>query len=236
MLLIVGLGNPGNKYAENRHNIGFMAVDEIVCRHNFLPERKRFNALTHEGKLGDTKVLVIKPQTYMNNSGQSVAEAARFYKVDADSIIVFHDELDLAAGKIRVKQGGGHAGHNGLRSITDHMGANFHRVRVGIGHPGDKAKVHNHVLGDFAKSDMGWVTALTDEIGRRAKWLTSDITRFQAEVTQAVAPSKPTTDKASAPKATKANKAAPAKATKDTPSEGPMAAALKALKKLTGDK
>lgn len=239
MLLIVGLGNPGNKYAENRHNIGFMAVDEIVCRHNFLPERKRFNALTHEGKLGDTKVLVIKPQTYMNNSGQSVAEAARFYKIDAADIIVFHDELDLAAGKIRVKQGGGHAGHNGLRSITDHMGANFYRVRLGIGHPGDKAKVHNHVLGDFAKSDRGWVTALTGEIGRQARWLGDDnITRFQAAVTEGVAPAKPTTDKASAPKATKTNKAkaAPAAIKKDTASEGPMAAALKALKKLTGDK
>jgi len=237
MLLIVGLGNPGSKYAENRHNIGFMAVDEIVRRHNFLPERKRFNALTHEGTLGDTKVLVLKPQTFMNNSGQSVAEAARFYKIDLSDIIVFHDELDLAAGKVRVKQGGGHAGHNGLRSITDHMGANFHRVRLGIGHPGDKAKVHNHVLGDFAKSDKGWVDALTDEIGRQAPWLADgNITRFQAEVTEGMAPKTPKTDKATAPKTTAASKAAPATAKKDTPKEGPMAAALKALKKLTGDK
>ena len=136
MLLVVGLGNPGGKYADNRHNIGFMAADEIVRRHSFSPWRSRFQADVSEGVLDGEKVLVMKPMTFMNESGRSVGEAVRFYKIDLADVIVLHDELDLVPGKMRVKLGGGHAGHNGLRSIHAHIGADFKRLRLGIGHPG----------------------------------------------------------------------------------------------------
>ena len=155
MYLIAGLGNPGAQYAKNRHNIGFMLIDELARGTAFGPERKRFQALSHDGLIdtpkGQEKLLVLKPQTYMNNSGQSVREACDFYKIKPEHVIVFHDELDLAPGRLRMKLGGGHAGHNGLRSIMAHIGPNFVRGRMGIGHPGDKALVLNWVLADFAR-------------------------------------------------------------------------------------
>lgn len=166
MLLIVGLGNPGPKYERNRHNVGFMAVDEIVRRHSFGPWRARFQGQVSEGQIGGRKVLVLKPMTFMNESGKAVGEAARFFKISADDIWVFYDELDLAAAKLKVKQGGGHAGHNGLRSIDAHLakdlGKDYWRVRIGIGHPGDKAKVHGHVLGDFSKAEWPATEKLID--------------------------------------------------------------------------
>ncbi len=168
MLLFVGLGNPGGKYDNNRHNIGFMAVDGIVHRHNFSPSKSRFKGLTSEGRLGCQKILILKPATYMNLSGQSVAEAARFYKIPPENIYVFHDDLDIPAGKVKFKTGGGHAGHNGLRSIDQHIGREYHRIRMGIGHPGDKDRVHGHVLGDFAKSDQLWLEPLLDAVAYSA--------------------------------------------------------------------
>ncbi|MBF0250804.1 MAG: aminoacyl-tRNA hydrolase [Alphaproteobacteria bacterium] len=164
MWLVVGLGNPGGKYANNRHNIGFMAADEIVRRHSFGPFRSKFLGEIAEGTVGGEKVLVLKPMTFMNDSGRSVKEAATFYKIAPEDIVVLHDELDLAPGKMRVKRGGGHAGHNGLRSIHQHMGPDYVRVRLGIGHPGDKDRVTGHVLKDFAKADQDWLVPLLDAV------------------------------------------------------------------------
>ncbi|CUH50160.1 aminoacyl-tRNA hydrolase [Ruegeria atlantica] len=157
MKLFVGLGNPGQKYARNRHNIGFMALDKIAGDHGFGPWKSKFQAEIAEGRLGSEKVLLIKPQTFMNRSGQSVGEAMRFYKLDSTDVTVFHDELDLAPGKVRAKAGGGHAGHNGLRSIHDHISPAYDRVRLGIGHPGRKELVSPYVLSDFAKADSDWL-------------------------------------------------------------------------------
>ena len=157
MQLFVGLGNPGAKYAGNRHNIGFMAVDRIAGDHGFAPWRAKFQGQIAEGRLGSEKVLLLKPETFMNLSGQSVGEAMRFYKLTPGDVTVFHDELDLAPGKVRVKQGGGHAGHNGLRSIHGHIGADYARVRLGIGHPGHKDRVSGYVLSDFAKAEADWL-------------------------------------------------------------------------------
>jgi len=165
VLLLVGLGNPGPKYERNRHNIGYMAVDEIVRRHSFAPYRVRFQSLTAEGSLGGGKVLAMKPTTFMNESGRAVGEAMRYYKLTPDDVLVIHDELDLAAGKIRVKKGGGLAGHNGLRSIDAHIGKEFYRLRVGIGHPGDKDRVHGHVLSDFSKAELAMFEKIVDAIG-----------------------------------------------------------------------
>jgi len=173
MLLIVGLGNPGSRYAANRHNIGFMAVDEIVRRHCFSPWRSRFQGDVAEGRLDGEKTIALKPRTYMNESGRAVGEAMRFFKLRPEDVVVFHDELDLAPGKLRVKRGGGHAGHNGLRSIIAHIGPDFRRVRLGIGHPGDPERVTGHVLGDFAKSDRSWLEPLIDAIGEEAPLLAS---------------------------------------------------------------
>ena len=164
MHLLVGLGNPGSKYAGNRHNIGFMAVDEIVRRQGFSPWRKRFQGEAAEATLAGEKVLALKPATYMNESGRSVGEAMRFYDIDPSRLIVFYDELDLEAGKVRVKLGGGAAGHNGIRSLIAHVGPHFVRVRLGIGHPGDRNLVHPHVLSDFAKSDREWLAPLIDAV------------------------------------------------------------------------
>ncbi len=166
MLLLVGLGNPGRQYQRNRHNIGFMAMEEIARQHGFAPFRSRFQGKVSEGRLGNDRAILLMPDTYMNDSGRAVQEASRFYKIGLEGILVFHDELDLAPGKCRVKTGGGAAGHNGLRSIDAHMGQNYKRVRLGIGHPGDKALVHSYVLNDFAKSEEGWVSALCDGIAR----------------------------------------------------------------------
>src|SRR5881394_150002 len=171
MLLFVGLGNPGAKYAGNRHNIGFMAVDAIAKRHGFPPWRRRFQGVATEGTIGREKVLLLLPGTYMNESGRAVAEAAHFYKVPVGDIAVFHDEIELPPAKLRVKVGGGIAGHNGLRSISAHVGNDYKRVRIGVGHPGVKDLVHPHVLGDFAKSERPWVAALTDVIAANAELL-----------------------------------------------------------------
>ncbi|MBL6932836.1 MAG: aminoacyl-tRNA hydrolase [Rhodospirillales bacterium] len=164
MLLLVGLGNPGGDYAGNRHNIGFMAVDEIVRRHSFQLFRSKFNGELAEGRIGTQKVLALKPMTYMNESGRSVGVAAGFYKIPSEDVLVIHDELDLEAGKIRLKSGGGHAGHNGLRSINAHIGEGYRRLRLGIGHPGDKSRVTSHVLKDFAKSDQEWLQPLLGSV------------------------------------------------------------------------
>lgn len=169
MLLFVGLGNPGANYAGNRHNLGFMVVDAIARRHGFAPWRKRFQGVTTEGPVGRAKLLMLLPGTYMNESGRAVAEAAHFYKIEAGDIVVFHDEVELPPGKVRVKVGGGIAGHNGLRSITEHVGNDYKRVRLGIGHPGVKELVHRHVLGDFAKSERPWVETLCDVIADNAE-------------------------------------------------------------------
>jgi len=172
MLLLVGLGNPGPKYEKNRHNIGFMAVDRIASRHGFGPWRARFQGETAEGAIGGVKTLLLKPRTYMNESGRAVSEAARFFKIAIPDIVALHDELDLAPGKLRVKIGGGNAGHNGLRSITAHMGNDYKRVRLGIGHPGKDA-VLSYVLNDFGKGEMGWVDVLTEAVADAADLLAS---------------------------------------------------------------
>src|SRR5882672_1199962 len=156
MLLLVGLGNPGAKYAGNRHNVGFMAVDAIARRHGIGPWRRRFQGVAAEGLVGAARVLLLKPETFMNDSGRAVAEAARFFKLEPQGIVVFHDELDLPPGKLRAKTGGGNAGHNGLRSISAHIGNEYRRVRIGIGHPGLKDMVYPYVLSDFAKSEHEW--------------------------------------------------------------------------------
>jgi len=187
VLLIVGLGNPGEKYAGNRHNIGFMAVDEIADAHNFGPAKSKFNGMAREGVIqtneGPKKAIALKPMTFMNESGRSVQKAAQFYKIPLEKIVVFHDELDLAAGKFRMKTGGGIAGHNGLRSIRQHLGENFHRARMGIGHPGQKDRVHSYVLSDFAKSEADWLNAQLDACGRAADLLvTGEFNKFQTKV------------------------------------------------------
>jgi PTH1 family peptidyl-tRNA hydrolase len=160
MLLLVGLGNPGARYAGNRHNIGFLVVQEIAKRHGIGPWRRRFQGLACEGPLGGVRTLLLLPGTYMNESGRAVAEAMHFYKLTQDDVTVFHDEIDLPPGKVRVKTGGGIAGHNGLRSISENIGNDYRRVRIGVGHPGDKDLVQHYVLSDFAKSDRDWVEAL----------------------------------------------------------------------------
>jgi len=183
MKLFVGLGNPGSKYARNRHNVGFMALDRIAEQHGFGPWRKRFSGVTTEGEVAGTKVLLLKPQTYMNDSGQSVGEAARYLKLTQSDVVVFHDEIDLAPGKVKVKTGGGNAGHNGLRSLTAHIGNDYMRVRIGVGHPGVKELVHGWVLRDFAKADVEWLepllNAMADAAGRLA---TGDDARFLTDV------------------------------------------------------
>ena len=174
MLLVVGLGNPGAKYANNRHNIGFMAVDEIVRRHSFSSSRAKFQSEIAEGNIAGEKILAMKPRTYMNESGLSVQAVMVFYKLTPEDVIVIHDEIDLAGGKVRVKRGGGHAGHNGLRSIHARIGANYARVRLGVGHPGDKANVAGHVLKDFAKSERDWVERMVCGVGEYFPLLVGD--------------------------------------------------------------
>jgi PTH1 family peptidyl-tRNA hydrolase len=171
MRLVVGLGNPGARYAGNRHNIGFMAAEAIARRHGFGPWRKRFHGVASEGNIGAQKAILLLPGTFMNESGRAVAEAASFYKLGVDDIIVLHDEIELSPAKLRVKVGGGIAGHNGLRSISAHVGNEYRRVRIGVGHPGDRDMVHNYVLSDFAKSEKEWVTALCDIVADNAELL-----------------------------------------------------------------
>lgn len=183
MKLFVGLGNPGAQYAFNRHNVGFMAVDVMAAAHGFSPWRKRFQGLTCEGRLGGEQVLLLKPQTFMNESGRSAGEVARFYKVPVGDIVVFHDELDLAPGKVRVKIDGGVAGHNGLKSLTAHLGNDYMRVRIGIGHPGHRERVIGHVMRDFAKADMEWLEPVLDAMSDAAPVLAKgEKDRFQTQV------------------------------------------------------
>jgi PTH1 family peptidyl-tRNA hydrolase len=187
MKLFVGLGNPGTEHALNRHNVGFMAVDAIAAAHGFPPWRKRFQGLAAEGKLGEEQVLLFKPQTFMNASGRAVGEAVRFYKLELDDVIVFHDELDLAPGKMRVKTGGGVAGHNGLRSLSAHIGNDYVRVRIGIGHPGGRELVTHHVLNNFAKADHAWLEPLLAAIAAEAPYLAEGAAdKFQSRVAHAL--------------------------------------------------
>ena len=171
MLLFVGLGNPGSQHVNNRHNIGFMAVQAIAKRHNLGPWRRRFQGVATEGTIGPERVLLLLPGTYMNESGRAVAEAVHFYKLGVDRVAVFHDEIDLAPGKVRVKTGGGVAGHNGLRSISAHIGNDYRRIRIGVGHPGAKEIVYAYVLSDFAKSERPWVEALCAIVADNAELL-----------------------------------------------------------------
>jgi PTH1 family peptidyl-tRNA hydrolase len=192
MLLFVGLGNPGAKYSGNRHNIGFMAVDEIVRRHSFSSWRKKFQSDMADGVIGGEKVLVLKPQTFMNESGRAVGDAVRFHDVPLDQVYVFYDELDLEPGKLRVKMGGGAAGHNGIRSIAAHVGPDFKRVRLGIGHPGDKDMVMPHVLGDFAKSDRDWLAKLLEGVADEVALLADGKDeKFQSKVALVLNPPRP---------------------------------------------
>ncbi len=198
MQIFVGLGNPGAKYESNRHNIGFMALDSIAAGHGFGPWKSKFQGRLAEGRLGSEKVLLLKPETFMNLSGQAVGEAMRFYKLEPGDITVFHDELDLAPGKCRVKQGGGHAGHNGLRSIHGHIGEAYRRVRLGIGHPGRKELVAAYVLHDFPKADDVWLDPLMRGLADGAAYLAAgDSGKFQNSVALRTAP----------PRSSKSNKA-----------------------------
>lgn len=181
--LWVGLGNPGPQYAMNRHNVGFMVADTLADFHSFGPVQKKFQGWLQEGRIGGQKILLLKPATFMNESGRAVGEALRFYKLGTDALTVFHDELDLAPFKVKVKQGGGTAGHNGLRSIDQHMGPDFRRVRLGIGHPGHKDKVTGYVLGNYAKSELDDLAGLLGAVSAEAEWLAKgDDARFMNEV------------------------------------------------------
>jgi PTH1 family peptidyl-tRNA hydrolase len=227
MLLLVGLGNPGPEYARNRHNVGFIAADAIHCRHGFPPWRRRFQGEVAEGTLAGEKVLLLKPQTYMNESGRSVKEAARFYKLMPKDILVIHDEVDLPPGKTRMKVGGGAAGHNGLRSIDAAVGDAYRRLRIGIGHPGVKDAVPHYVLHDFPKEDAEWLVPLIDTIAANAPLLAEGKDNTFANRLHAL----------TEPEKAKVEKPAPAKAEKkpdapraDTPPvEGPLARNLKKL-------
>lgn len=206
MRLLVGLGNPDAKYAKNRHNVGFMAMDAIAAANPALgPERTRFQALTREGVIetasGPKRALLLKPQTYYNESGRAVGEAARFYKIAPEDIVVFHDELDLAPGKFRTKTGGGAAGNNGVKSITAAIGPTFVRCRIGVGHPGAREKVTGWVLSDFYKADLDWLTPLLEAVGRASDLLAAgDWDAFQTRVTHlAPAPKPEKTDDAGVP-------------------------------------
>jgi peptidyl-tRNA hydrolase, PTH1 family len=228
MLLIAGLGNPGPNYAGNRHNIGFMAADETVRRHNFSPWQKKFSGLLSEGMLDGEKAIVLKPQTFMNNSGQAVGEALRYHKLDLKDLVVIYDELDLFPGKLRVKMGGGSGGHNGIRSIDQHCGKEYRRVRVGIGHPGAKELVLHYVLGDFAKAEHQWLDPMLDAIAGAAPLLAkADDAGFMNKV--AVSLGQGDQRKAEAPKAESHIRQARPHAAPKLPETGPMAAMLRRL-------
>lgn len=220
MRLFVGLGNPGAKYAGNRHNIGFMALDRIAADHGFGPWKKAHHGLVSEGRLGLEKVVLLKPETFMNLSGQAVQSAVSFYKLGLNEVTVFHDELDLAPGKLRVKTGGGHAGHNGLRSIHQHLGEAYHRVRLGIGHPGDKDKVAGYVLHDFAKADQDWLDDLLRGISDGAEALAGgDSAKFMNAVSLRTNPPRNSGTGAEGPKAPAA---APAEKPAPDPAQSPF--------------
>ncbi len=233
MIIIAGLGNPGTQYASNRHNIGFMAVDALQRLPSFSPWSKKFKAEISEGEIAGEKVLLIKPLTFMNLSGEAVGEAMRFYKVKISDIIAIHDELDLVAGRARIKTGGGHGGHNGLKSIDAHCGKDYRRLRLGIGHPGDKERVNGHVLGDFSKSDKVWLEPLIDAIADNSDMLIKgDDSQLMNKLALAVGV-KSEEKKASAPAKPAAqshihqarNSAQP----KKLPETGPMAEMLKRM-------
>lgn len=199
--ILAGLGNPGGQYARNRHNIGFLALDAIAERHRFTPFRaSKFQGEMAEGSLGFVKCLAVKPSTYMNLSGDSIGAILRFYKVPPQHLIVFHDELELPAGKFRVKKGGGHAGHNGLKSLDAHCTPDYWRVRLGIGHPGDKSRVTSHVLGDFAKADDAWLTPLLEAMAAAIPLFVAKSEReFTEAVSRKITPPKPVKPPPSAP-------------------------------------
>ncbi|MEH6727703.1 MAG: aminoacyl-tRNA hydrolase [Hyphomicrobiales bacterium] len=229
MKLIVGLGNPGAKYSRNRHNVGFHAVDEIQTRHGFIPWRERFQGWISTGTINDEKVTLLKPQTYMNESGRSVGEAVRYFKIPLEDIVVFYDELDLVPGKVRVKTGGGSGGHNGIRSMDAHIGKDYQRVRIGIGHPGHKDRVSQYVLSDFAKADGDWLEPLLGDIARAVPTLLNE---GAPGFMNKLALLQNTTDTTTA--RTKPGKRASEKTVADRVPQtetpiGPMAAALKAL-------
>ncbi|MEO6388952.1 MAG: aminoacyl-tRNA hydrolase [Croceibacterium sp.] len=183
MQLWAGLGNPGSQYAMHRHNVGFIALDVLADMHDFGPVQKKFQGWLQEGRLGGEKILLLKPATFMNESGRSVAEALRFYKLGVEALTVFHDELDLAPFKVKVRTGGGLAGHNGLRSIDQHLGPDFRRVRLGIGHPGHKDRVTGYVLGNYAKDEIDDLTDMLAAVSSEADWLAKgDDPRFMSEV------------------------------------------------------
>lgn len=183
MLLLVGLGNPGKGYKKNRHNIGFLAIDTIANRYGFSAPRQQFHGEVREGRIANQKILLLKPSTFMNRSGLAVGEAARFFKLEPSNVIVFYDEIDLAPGKIKAKLGGGHAGHNGLRDVIAQIGPQFHRIRMGVGHPGDKELVSPHVLSDFSKNEQSWLVPLLDSVAEATPWLVeADSARFLTEV------------------------------------------------------
>jgi peptidyl-tRNA hydrolase, PTH1 family len=235
MLIIAGLGNPGAKYAGNRHNVGFMAVDAIQRRASFSPWSKKFKAEISEGEIDGEKVLLMKPQTFMNLSGESVGEAMRFYKLAPKDLIAIYDELDLVPGRTRIKTGGGHGGHNGIKSLDAHCGKEYRRLRIGIGHPGSKEQVHNHVLGDFAKSDRVWLEPLMDAIADNAGMLVKgEDSQLMNKLTLAVG-GKPEPDKpakpASAPKPAGKSHIHQARggAKPNLPTSGPMADMLKKM-------
>ncbi|NOX93817.1 MAG: aminoacyl-tRNA hydrolase [Alphaproteobacteria bacterium] len=234
MIVFVGLGNPGEKYARHRHNIGFMAADALADAHGFGPPREKFQAEIREGFLdgpnGREKAIALKPLTFMNDSGRAIQKAAQFYKLKPEDFVVFYDELDLAPGKLRIKTGGGAAGHNGIRSIDAHIGNGFRRVRIGIGHPGDKSMVTNHVLGNFSKSDQEWLVPMLDAIAAAAPFLTTgDDNRFATAVAQRLAPektSKPKPPKSEAPQKASTQKSGDQK-TGDQKPANPFAALSK---------
>ncbi|MBZ9850661.1 aminoacyl-tRNA hydrolase [Mesorhizobium sp. CA14] len=236
MLVFAGLGNPGAKYENNRHNVGFMAADAIARRHSFSPWSRKFQGLICEGTLGGEKILLIKPQTFMNLSGQSVGEALRFYKLEPAALTVFYDEIDLAAGKLRIKVGGGSGGHNGIRSLDQHVGNAYRRVRIGVGHPGVKEMVHGHVLGDFAKADREWLDVLLDAIADDAALLAKgDDSSFMNRVTLTLRDKLvPTGDDDRPPpkppkQQSRVRQARPQQPAAKLPESGPMAAMLKKL-------
>jgi PTH1 family peptidyl-tRNA hydrolase len=226
MLLIVGLGNPGPEYARHRHNVGYVAADAIHRRHGFGPWRSRFHGQASEGTLAGVKTLILKPETYMNESGRAVAAAAQFYKLEPADIVVIHDEVDLPPGKTRVKAGGGSAGHNGLRSVTGHIGNDYRRLRIGIGHPGVKEMVPNYVLRDFPKADAEWLTPLLDAIAEHAPLLAEgkDST-FANRLHEAAASGAPEDEAVSR----RSEPLTPAKASVGPRQEGPLARGLRRL-------
>jgi len=232
MKLFVGLGNPGARYAGNRHNIGFMALDRIAADHGFGPWKKAFHGLVAEGRLGEEKMLLLKPETFMNLSGQSVQAALAFHKLPLADVTVFHDELDLAPGKMRVKQGGGHAGHNGLRSIHGHLGEAYGRVRLGIGHPGHKDAVADYVLHDFAKADAVWLDDLLRGISDGAVALAAgDATRFMNAVALRTAPPRSSTTTAQVSQVSQVSQVAPPAPVATPEPQDPRSAMQKLLDK-----